>query len=136
MSLHKNNPLLDSIKAKIGAERSPVIAPTAMTLTVVTESGRKAELLGSQEVRDIDTILTEGGFVRLYKVLEAARKEMEMDRKAVYVDEESAEVLDLLKKKAKIKSNVLVSYLLQEFFSRHKALIQELIGMRSNRLLE
>jgi hypothetical protein len=135
MSLHKNNPLLASIKAKIGAERTPVIAPTPMTLTVMSESSREAKSFGSQKVRDIDTILAEGGFERLCKVLEAARKEMEMDRKAVYVDEESAEVLELLKKKAKIKTNVLVSYLLQEFFSRHKALLLELIEKRNNKFL-
>ncbi|RDV11883.1 hypothetical protein DXT99_23550 [Pontibacter diazotrophicus] len=142
--MSKNNSLLDSIKAKIGAENSPVGAAPAVTLKVVPEREQptpaatpdKKELSAAQQAQDIDMILSEGGFMQLFKVLEAARKDMEIERKAVYVDEESAEVLDLLKKKAKIKSNVLVSYLLQEFFSKHKELIQELVEKRSNKLLD
>ncbi|GAA4431460.1 hypothetical protein GCM10023188_19020 [Pontibacter saemangeumensis] len=142
--MNKSNSLLDSIKAKMGAEKSPVAAGPTGTLKVVTEREQplvaahpsNGRISATQPAQDIDTVLNNGGFVLLFKVLEAARKEMEIDKKAVYVDEESAEVLELLKKKAKIKSNVLVSYLLQEFFSKHKELIQELVEKRSNRLLD
>ncbi|MHA6250058.1 hypothetical protein ACXYMU_19150 [Pontibacter sp. CAU 1760] len=135
---------MDSIKAKLGAEKSPVEAVSRGTLKVVSQSVQpptaaapgNGEISTTSQAKDIDTVLNKGGFTQLFKVLEAARKEMEIDRKAVYVDEESAEVLDLLKKKAKIKSNVLVSFLLQEFFSKHKELIQELVEKRSNRLLD
>ncbi|MFD3002665.1 hypothetical protein ACFS7Z_20005 [Pontibacter toksunensis] len=135
---------MDSIKAKMGAEKLPVEAVPTSTLKVVTEREQRPAAAhpgdrgasATKNPKDIDTILHEGGFMQLFKVLEAARKEMEIDKKAVYVDEESAEVLDLLKKKAKIKSNALVSYLLQEFFSKHKALIQELVEKRSNKFID
>jgi hypothetical protein len=117
----------------MGAAKSSVGAAPVTSLKVATEPENHPTPL---QAKDIDTILSEGGFMQLFKVLEAARKEMEIDRKAVYIDEESAEVLELLKKKAKIKANVLVSYLLQEFFSRHKELIQELVEKRSNKLLD
>lgn len=72
----------------------------------------------------------------MVKELEAARETLEFDRKIVYIDEETAEVLDLLRKKAKVKSNLLVSALLHEFFSRYKDLIQELNEKKSNKLLD
>ncbi|WP_162056023.1 hypothetical protein [Pontibacter pamirensis] len=128
----------------MGAEKPPVVTAPPVTLTVVTEREQppsvattdREEPSATRQAQDIDVVLNKGGFEQLVKVLEAARKEMEIDKKAVYVDEESAEVLELLKKKAKIKSNVLVSYLLQEFFSKHKELIQELAEKRSNKLLD
>lgn len=144
MPTDKANSLLDSIKAKMGAEKPPMEAMPPGPLKVVSERGQPLAAAdpanrGAAAIhypKDMDAILHEGGFEQLFKVLEDARKEMEIEKKAVYVDEESAEVLDLLKKKAKIKSNVLVSYLLQEFFSKHKALIQELVEKRSNRFLD
>lgn len=138
--MNKNNTLLDSIKAKLGAEKHPLEAAPTGTLKIVSErehpASTKPEAPAAQSSRNIDAILSEGGFVQLFKALEAARKEMDIEKKAVYIDEESAEVLDLLKKKARIKSNVLVSYLLQEFFIKHRDLIQELVEKRSNKFLD
>lgn len=96
----------------------------------------KKGISSKQETLGIDRALQEGGFPQLIKLLEDIKEDMDFGRNAVYIDEETAEVLDLLRKKAKIKSNLLVSCLLHAFFQKHKELIQELLEKRSNRLLD
>ena len=102
---------------------------------MLPEAGKK-KVTGQDDLPDIDSVLESGGFPQLFKVLEAARGDLDFGRNAVYIDEETAEVLDLLRKKFKIKSNLLVSYLLHEFFRKHKGLMQDLVEKRSNKLLE
>ena len=133
MSMNKNNSLLDSIKAKMVAEAAPVTAPAPIIPAASSEKGQEPV---SQEARAIDSALAEGGFVQLFRELEAVRETLELDRKIVYIDDESAEVLELLRRKAKIKSSLLVSCLLHEFFRKHKDVIHELIEKKSNKLLE
>ena len=131
--MNKNNSLLDSIKAKMGAEKAPMVA-TAPILPAAADEIKGNQ--GSQKTQTIDEVLAEGGFVQLFKALEAAREGLELDRRIVYIDDESAEVLELLRKKAKIKSSLLVSCLLQEFFQKHKEHIHDLIEKRNNKLLD
>lgn len=96
MSMNKNNSLLANIKAKIGAEKAPVVA-TASIIPAAAEDKRSNP--AAQETQTIDEALAEGGFFQLLKVLEAAREGLELDRRIVYIDDESAEVLELLRKK-------------------------------------
>lgn len=131
--MNKNNSVLDSIKAKIGAEKVP---KTATAPVIAAAEDEKRRNLASQEARSIDSALAEGGFVQLFRELEAAREGLNLGRKIVYIDDDTAEVLDLLRKKAKIKSNLLVSCLLQELIIKHRDLIQELVEKRANKLLE
>ncbi|PRY13748.1 hypothetical protein CLV24_105118 [Pontibacter ummariensis] len=127
----------------MGAENAPSAAvepvrglpPVKEERAARPEPG-KMKVAGKREVPDIDRTLELGGFPHLLKVLEAAREELDFGRNAVYIDEETAEVLDLIRKKFKIRSNLLVSCLLREFFQKHKDLMQELIDKRSNKLLE
>lgn len=138
--MNKNNSLLNSIKAKIGAETTPSVAADPVQVVkekrAVLPESDKVKVAGKGEVLDTDSILESGGFIQLFRVLEAAREDLDFGRNAVYIDEETAEVLDLLRKKFKIKSNLLVSYLLHEFFRKHKGLMQDLVEKRSNKLLE
>ncbi|GAB3832307.1 hypothetical protein [Pontibacter rugosus] len=115
MSNSKSNLVLQRIKGSLQHTEQPLPDPAAPSVSSTLETG---------------------GFRQLYRVLEEAKADMDFDRRAVYIDDESAEVLDLLRKKAKIKSSHLVSFLLHEFFSRHKGLIQELVEKRSNRLID
>lgn len=117
----------------MGAEKGPM---TATAPDIAASADEKRRNPAGQEARTIDSALAEGGFVQLFKELEAARETLDLGRKVVYIDDDTAEVLDLLRKKAKIKSNLLVSCLLHEFFSRHKEFIQELVEKRANKLLE
>ena len=144
MLMNKNNLILSSIKAKMQAGRPPLdpagaivtASPADRTQGSVSTTPEKEESAEPSTVFDIEGALKRGGFGLLAKELEAAREILEFDRKIVYIDDDTAEVLDLLRKKAKVKSNLLVSALLHEFFSKYKDLIQELKEKRSNKLLD
>ena len=84
----------------------------------------------------VSSTLLYGGFDQLYKLLDTAKRDMDFARSAVYIDDESAEVLELLRKKAKIKSSLLVSCLLHEFFTQHKDQIRQLLEKRNNSLID
>lgn len=118
MSQKKNNPVLAGIKASLRKE------------------GLQGVPIASEAAPDLSRILEEGGFPEVHRALDSAKADMVFERRTVYIDNESAEVLDLLRKKAKIKSSLLVSFLLRKFFSKHKDSIRQLIDIKSNSLLD
>ncbi|WP_276499886.1 hypothetical protein [Pontibacter litorisediminis] len=118
MTKNKNNPVLGRIKESLRNE------------------SLQGEPTAHEAAPDLTSILSEGGFPEVHQALESAKAEMVFERRSVYIDNESAEVLDLLRKKAKIKSSLLVSFLLREFFSKHKDSIRQLIDIKSNSLLD
>ena len=129
MRKENNIPLLDRIKQRQRLREDQAEGPNER------DSAAKAGA-GNAEAQGIDNILATGGFVQLSRALEAARGDFDFERRIVYIDDESAEVLDLLRKKAKIKSNLLVSYLLHEFLAKHKDLIREYVEKRGNKLID
>lgn len=66
------------------------------------------------------------GFEQLQEILKAEKEGFTFNRRLVYIDDNIGEALDLLRKKAKINSNVLASYLLKQFLLENKDLIKGL----------
>ncbi len=66
------------------------------------------------------------GFEELQQTLKAEKEGFTFNRRLVYIDDNIGEALDLLRKKAKINSNVLASYLLKQFLLENKELIKGL----------
>ncbi|PRY09043.1 hypothetical protein CLV24_11994 [Pontibacter ummariensis] len=136
MKNNRNNAVLERIKANLLNGEPKAGEPVEEEASAEDKIVLKRPLQEACSEVEISNILSLGGFTQLYETLERARGEMGFDRRIVYIDSESAEVLDLLRRKAKIKSNLLVSCLLHEFFSKHKELIQELVEKRNNKLLD
>jgi len=65
-------------------------------------------------------------FEELQNILKAEKEGFNFNRRLVYVDDNIGEALDLLRKEAKINSNVLTSYLLKQFLLQNKELIKAL----------
>ncbi len=66
------------------------------------------------------------GFEEMKEILKSEKAGFTFNRRLVYIDENVGEALDLLRKKAKINSNVLASYLLKQFLLENKELIKSL----------
>jgi hypothetical protein len=66
------------------------------------------------------------GFEQLQEILKAEKEGFTFNRRIVYIDDNIGEALDILRKKAKINSNVLASYLLKQFLLENKDLIKGL----------
>lgn len=75
------------------------------------------------------------GIEELYELLKEEKQDFTFGRRIVYVDDEIGEVLDFLRKKAKINSNALTSYLLKQFFLENRQLLQELKDRKENKFL-
>jgi hypothetical protein len=66
------------------------------------------------------------GFDKIRNTLKAEKENFIFNRRLVYIDDNIGEALDLLRKEAKINSNVLASYLLKQFLLENKDLIKAL----------
>lgn len=74
------------------------------------------------------------GFEDLQNILKEEKKGFSFNRRLVYIDDNIGEALDLLRKKAKINSNVLTSYLLKQFLLQNKELIKNLKGKKEDNI--
>lgn len=77
------------------------------------------------------------GFEELYEILKQEKEDFSFNKRLVYIDDDLADVLDLIKKEAKINSNLLASYLLKQFFIENIGLIKALKEKRKgNKFLD
>lgn len=77
------------------------------------------------------------GFEELYEILKLEKEDFSFNKRLVYIDDDLADVLDLIKKEAKINSNLLASYLLKQFFIENIGLIKALKEKRKgNKFLD
>lgn len=66
------------------------------------------------------------GFEELYEILKQEKDDFTFNKRLVYIDDDLADILDLIKKEAKINSNLLTSHLLKKFFLANIGLIKAL----------
>lgn len=66
------------------------------------------------------------GFEELYEILKVEKQDFTFNKRLVYIDDDLADILDLIKKEAKINSNLLASHLLKKFFLENIELIKVL----------
>ncbi|QNF31345.1 hypothetical protein HUW51_00895 (plasmid) [Adhaeribacter swui] len=77
------------------------------------------------------------GFEDLYEILKQEKEDFTFNKRMVYIDDDIADVLDLIKREAKINSNLLASYLLKQFFTENIGLIKALKEKRKgNKFLD
>jgi len=85
--------------------------------------------------KDLNTELT--GFEELYEILKQEKEDFTFNKRVVYIDDDLADILELLKKEAKINSNLLASHLLKKFFQENIGFIKVLKERkRGNKFLD
>ncbi|WP_181308830.1 hypothetical protein [Rufibacter sp. XAAS-G3-1] len=96
----------------------------------------KAKPTRKKQATEHGTVDEFPSFTELHKILKSEKEFFTFNKRTVYIDDDIADVLDLLRKKEKINSNLLTSFLLQQFFIKNKGLIQELRDRKENRFLD
>jgi hypothetical protein len=77
------------------------------------------------------------GFEELYNILKEEKQDFTFNKRTVYIDDDLADVLDLIKKEAKINSNLLASHLIKNFLLENIELIKALKKkQRGNKFLD
>ena len=77
------------------------------------------------------------GLEELYEILKEEKQDFTFNKRLVYIDDDLADILDLLKKEAKINSNLLTSHLLKNFCLKNIELIKALKEKKkSNKFLK
>jgi len=76
------------------------------------------------------------GFEELYNILKKEKEDFTFNKRTVYIDEDLADILDLIKKEAKINSNLLASHLIKKFFIENLGLIKALKENKRNKFLD
>jgi len=77
------------------------------------------------------------GLEELYEILKEEKQDFTFNKRLVYIDDDLADILDLLKKEAKINSNLLTSHLLKNFCLENIELIKALKEKKkSNKFLK
>ncbi|KAA5539136.1 hypothetical protein [Adhaeribacter rhizoryzae] len=108
------------------ADDKAAVQPVAITKpTPASRSADKAKATSKKKL----TGQQAPGFsslAELQQLLKAEKEGFSFNRRLVYIDDNIGEALDLLRKEAKINSNVLASYLLKQFLLQHKELIKVL----------
>lgn len=88
------------------------------------------------QLESASKIIEADGWQGLAEKLKEVREQFSFeDGRIVYVDDDVAGVLELLRKKGKIKTNLLISYLLQSFIEKNKEKIQQLEEKKRNKFL-
>jgi len=101
--------------------------PVNAANTSESNPAAKNKAAASKEVNQISkAAASRDGFDKIRNTLKAEKENFVFNRRLVYVDDNIGEALDLLRREAKINSNLLTSYLLKQFLLENKDLIKAL----------